>query len=131
MMTLLAKGLGWLLGSNALPLGLAGALLLVGHQWWQERDRNLELAGTRKCEDAHALALAKAERDSARQELAAYQQQLEDERRTQETLRHERETIRSEFAEYRKRASADPRCLSDGVLDLLRGHGEVGGAGKR
>ena len=125
MMTLLAKGLGWLFGSKLLPLGLTGALLLTGHQLWLARDRRIEVAATAKCETGWELAKAKAERDQARQQLEQTKAAHIQEQQTTEELRHDRQKIAAEFEAHKASASADPRCLSDGVLKLLGVDGGV------
>jgi hypothetical protein len=126
MMTILAKGLGWLLGSSVLPIGLAAGLLVTGHQLWLARDQKIETAAVTRCEAEHDLAIAQAKLKAAERALEDHKGLLNDERQVTEALRHERTTIRSEFAAYKAAASSDPRCLSDGVLDLLRGHDKVG-----
>jgi hypothetical protein len=120
MMALLAKGLGWILGSKMLPLGLAGGLLIAVHQLWQGRDERIETAAVARCEAEHELARTRALLAAANSEAAARKAQLDDERKTTEDLRHERKAITQEFAAYKLAASSDPRCLSDSVLDLLR-----------
>lgn len=127
MMTLLAKGLGWLFGSKLLPLGLTAGLLVTGHQLWLARDARIATAASAKCNADWELAKLTAERDKARRELAEHQEQLKREQTLTEELRHERQSIASEFAAHKAAASADPRCLSDGVLQLLGGDA---GAGK-
>src|SRR5262245_56753540 len=115
MMTLLAKGLGWLLGSKLLPMGLAGALLLTGHQLWLARDNPIATAATAKCTAEQDLALAKAQLAAVRKQAQQAQDAINTERKLTEDLRHERQTIADEFAAHKAAASADPRCLSDGV----------------
>jgi len=129
MMTLLAKGLGKLLGSSLLSWGLVGGLLITGHQLWLARDARIATAATNKCDASWELAKANAERDQAKREVKAAQEAIESERQLTERLRDERKTISDEFAAHKAAASSDPRCLSDSVLDLLRRHGEVGGGG--
>jgi hypothetical protein len=121
MMTLLAKGLGWLFGSKLLPMGLAGALLLTGHQLWLARDRRIEVAATAKCEATQELALAKAQLAAVRRQAHDAHDTIIQERKLNEDLRHERQSIAAEFAAHKAAASADPRCLSDSVLKLLGG----------
>lgn len=120
MMTLLAKSLGWLFGSKLLPMGLAGALLVTGHQLWLARDTRIASAATAKCEDGWKLAKATAERDAARKQLEHTKAAHIQEQQLSEELRNERRKIASEFEAHKASASADPRCLSDGVLQLLR-----------
>lgn len=127
MMTILAKGLSWLVGSNLIaPISLLAALTFA-HQAWLARDARVEERGEQRCEAEHQLAAMKAQRDHATRMAANAVAAIEDEKKLTENMRHERQAIASEFAAYKDRASADPRCLSDGVLDLLRGHGQAGG----
>jgi hypothetical protein len=122
MMTLLAKGLMALLGApKLLSTGLLLGALMLGHQWRLERDARLHMAGVQQCEDKHQLVAMKAERDQARRAVAAAVEAIEVEKKLTEDMRHERQTITAEFEAYKDAASSDPRCLSDGVLDLLRG----------
>jgi hypothetical protein len=131
MMTLLAKGLEWLVGApKLLSSGALLAMLVLGHQWWLERDARLRAEGQKVCEAEHELALARAQRDQARRVAEQAVAAIEVEKQITETLRHERQTIAREFEDYKVAASSDPRCLSDGVLDLLRGSGSMGGAGR-
>lgn len=124
MMTILAKGLSWLVGSNLIaPISLLAALVMA-HQAWLARDERLRDQGEQTCQAEYQLAAMKAQRDQARHAVEAAVQAIEQEKQLTETMRNEREAIRSEFAAYKDRASSDPRCLSDGVLDLLRGSGQ-------
>jgi len=131
MMTLLAKALGWFTGSGlATPISLIVALTMA-HQAWLARDNRVEERGEQRCEAEHHLAVARAERDQAKRAVEKAMQIIEQEKQLTETMRHDRQAITREFAAYKDRASADPRCLSDGVLDLLRGHGQVGELGAK
>lgn len=123
MMTLLAKGLSWLVGSNVIaPLSLLAALTFA-HQAWLANQSRIEARGEQRCEAEHQLASMRAQRDQAKRVADQAVKAIEVEKQLTETMRHERHAIAREFADYKDRASADPRCLSDGVLDLLRGHG--------
>jgi len=125
-MPLLARGLSWLVGSNLIaPLSLLAALTFA-HQAWMARDQRLVDQGVTQCEGEQALAVMRAQRDQARHAVEAAVKAIEQEKQLTETMRHDHQTIAKEFASYKDRASADPRCLSDGVLDLLRGNVPVG-----
>jgi hypothetical protein len=138
MMTILARLLTGAAGSKLLPAGLIGGLLLMGHQLVLARDARMkaEAAASAKqvCEADHKLAAMQAERDAARRVAEKAVEAIEFERQVAEELRSERVAIKGEFDAYKSSASADPRCLSDGVLDLLRGDAKDGvrpGVGKR
>jgi hypothetical protein len=126
MMTLLAKGLTWALGSKLLPLGLTAGLLVVGHQWWLAHNKSIEIAATSKCEAGYQLAKMQAQLELVRKQAADAEAAIDKERKITEELRHERQSIAQEFAAHKAAASADPRCLSDGVLKLLGGDGGPG-----
>lgn len=128
MMTLLAKGLGWLLGSKLLPMGLSVALLITGHQLWLARDARLKAEGKQQCEISWELAQRTAERDQARKQLDQAKAAHIQEQQLTEELRNESRKIRDEFDAHKASASADPRCLSDSVLKLLGADGRVGQA---
>lgn len=121
MMALLARGLSWLVGSNILaPLSMLAALTFA-HQAWLARDARLEAAGTRQCEAHNSLALVAAQRNAALAQAAQSADLLQQERKINEELTHERDKIVEDYRLAKAAASSDPRCLSDGVLDLLRG----------
>lgn len=125
MMTLLAKGLQWFVGapkllSSAAVLGL----VMLAHQWWLERDARIEAQGATACHAQHELALLKAQRDVAMREAARAKESFRQQYEISEVMRNEREAIKAEFAAHKAAASDNPRCLSDSVLDLLRGPGE-------
>lgn len=125
MMTILAKLLTGVMGSKFLPTGLIGGLLLMGHQLVLARDGLMKAeaaaTATQVCEADHKLAAANAERDAAKRMAAKALEAIEFERQVAEELRGERTAIKEEYDAYKMAASSDPRCLSDGVLDLLRG----------
>jgi hypothetical protein len=124
MMTILARGLQWLVGSNLIaPLSLLAALTMA-HQWWLERDNRIEAQGVAVCQAEHQLALVKAQRDVAMREAAKAKENFKQQFELSEVMRNEREAIRAEFAAHKAAASDNPSCLSDSVLDLLRGPGE-------
>jgi hypothetical protein len=124
MMTILARGLQWLVGSNLIaPLSLLAALTMA-HQWWLERDNRIEAQGVAVCQAEHQLAQVKAQRDVAMREAAKAKENFKQQFELSEVMRNEREAIRAEFAAHKAAASDNPSCLSDSVLDLLRGPGE-------
>jgi hypothetical protein len=127
MMTLLARALTWLVGAPKLlsSAALIGGLVL-SHQWWLERDARLKAEGAHQCQAEQQLVLMKAQRDQARHAAEEAVAAVETERQITENLRNERQSIKAEFDAYKASASSDPRCLSDGVLDLLRGSAPVG-----
>jgi hypothetical protein len=131
MMTILGKGLSWLVGSNLIAPAALLAALTLGHQWWLERDARLRSQGATQCETAHELALVKAQRDQARNAVEAAVKAAHTQEQLTETMRNERQEIATQFEAYKASASSDPRCLSDGVLDLLRGSGPDSSVGKR
>jgi hypothetical protein len=125
MMTLLAAVFKWVGGSKLLPAGIVMSLLTLGHQVILQRDGRLKAeaaaGATRVCEDSHKLAAITAERDVAKRMAEKALEAIEFERQIADELRNERTAIKGEYDAYKANASADPRCLSDGVLDLLRG----------
>jgi hypothetical protein len=125
MMTLLARALTYLVGApKLLSSGALLAGLILAHQWWLERDARLKAAGAQQCQVDQRLALAEAQRDQARRVAEKAVAAIEAEKSITEELRNERHAIAQEFDAYKEAASSDPRCLSDGVLNLLRGHGQ-------
>ena len=67
MMTVLARGLEWIVGAPKLLSSAATiGLVLLAHQWWLERDARLQAQGAAVCKSEHSLALAIAQRDRAR-----------------------------------------------------------------
>jgi hypothetical protein len=127
MMTLLAGALQWLVGvPKLLSTGALLAIVILAHNWWLERDARLRDQGAQTCEAEHQLALVKAQRDVAERATLRAKAEAAQERQIAEDIRHERKTIGDEFEAYKLAASSDPRCLSDGVLDLLRGDGGLG-----
>jgi len=137
MMNILATVLKRTLASKLLPAGLLGTLLTVGHQWWQERDARIVLEEAKNAKQVcqaeqqlvmvnAQLAAARAERDKAAALVRKTQEAVEFERQVQDEVRAERKAIKEEFDAFKLASGSDPRCLSDGVLKLLGGHGPVG-----
>jgi len=120
MMTLLARGLTWGLGSKLLLPALLAGLLVFGHQAWLGRDQRLRMAGKELCDKDWQIAIAKRERDATRRETEVVQELLEGERKSTERLTDDLKKLEGRFAALKETASTDPRCLSDGVLDILR-----------
>jgi hypothetical protein len=125
MMTFLAAAFKWVGGSKLLPAGILMSLLTLGHQVILQRDGRMKAeaaAGAKQvCEAEHTLAAVKAELGAAKRVAAKAVEAVEFERQVTEELRGERRAIKEEYDAYKVAASTDPRCLSDGVLDLLRG----------
>jgi hypothetical protein len=71
------------------------------------------------------LLAIKAERDKHKSDLQRERQMLEIERNQGKELSDELQQTRTAFAEHKASASSDPRCLSSGVLDLLRVDGSI------
>jgi hypothetical protein len=126
MMTILARALVWLSGTpKLLAVGAITAIMTFAHQWWQERDARIQAQGVKTCEAEQQLLGMKAQLTQAQKVAEKAIAAIEYERQVTEELRNERQAIRREFDDYKVAASSDPRCLSDGVLDLLRGGAEV------
>jgi hypothetical protein len=96
---------------------------MLAHNWWLERDGRLRAEGERVCQAEHELALVRTQRDAALTAANRAREAQEAEQLIAEGLRRDHQTIKAEFKAFQDRASADPRCLSDGVLELLRGDG--------
>jgi len=137
MMTILARLLPAVMGSKLLPAGLLVTVLTLGHQWWLERDARMQAqsAATAKqrCEAEQQLvmttaqlAAARAERDRALEVSRKKDEAIQFEQQVTDEVRAERKAIKEEFDAYKMASSADPRCLSDGVLKLLGGSGSMG-----
>ncbi|HTO27155.1 MAG TPA: hypothetical protein VL017_01045, partial [Devosia sp.] len=93
MMTLLARGLSWLVGSNLIAPAALLAALVFAHQAWLERDQRLKNQGVTQCETAHELALVKAQRDQARNAVEAAVKAAHTQEQLTETMRNERQEI--------------------------------------
>lgn len=130
MMTIIARLLVWVSGTpKLLATGAILTIVTMGHQWWQERTTRIEAQATKTCQAEQELAVMKAERDQARKVAEKAVAAIDYEKQATEEIRNERKTIHDEFEAYKQAASSDPRCLSDGVLELLRGD-RSGGTGR-
>lgn len=119
-MVWLSKLFTWAGGSSlTIPVLLLGTLILA-HNWWLARDARIADAGKQTCNSAWLVALSKQQREAARLDAQRARELLEGERAVMEGLRDDLEKTRAKYADYIP--SDDPRCLSDGVLDALRGH---------
>lgn len=123
MMLLLSKGLGLITGAAA-PYLMVSFLLLWGHQAWQGRDTKLENRAKQSCNSAWLVALSKQQTSAARHDAQRAETLAKERERIMEGLRNDLDNTRSEFEAHKAAASSDPRCLSDGVLQLLRKRGE-------
>jgi hypothetical protein len=129
MMSILAKGLGAVFGKYAgtisLPLMFFVALIM-GHQWWVESKAREEAEAVNICNATWKAEVRKQERDAAQRELLSAQELLAGERLINEGLQNDLQKLRERIASVAPAAAgSDPRCLSDGVLNLLGGHERI------
>jgi DNA anti-recombination protein RmuC len=133
MMALLSGSLSWLVGKGAatfsIPALLLGVLLL-GHQFIQQKEARLQAQATNICDESWKTATRQQERDAARQETLAMQSILQGERDINTKLAKDLGELNDQLEQARSAASDDPRCLSDGVLRSLDGPGQNGDPAK-
>lgn len=126
-MALLSRLLTGVSGSWLTMPALLLMLIVSAYQWKEANARALKAEGKSQCDLSWQLSLQKQRTEAAQTVARQMQEFFELERQTTEGLRHELSDIRTKFAEAKASASSDPRCLSDGVLDLLQRGAAVGG----
>ena len=95
---------------------------------WDKRDARIMKQGEMVCTAKWEARIRDEERQQAAATVKRVEDDLENERKVTGDLRDELQVMAEAKAKLEQRASADPRCLSDGVLDAVRGKG--GAVGK-
>lgn len=132
MMATLAAALTKIGGSSLLvPALIIGLCISLYQQYGARQDKaedRIEQQATQACNLSWELAHAKRQQTDAQLELQATREQMEAERDINTGLANELSKISSDYEGLRSQMAAAPsldpeRCLSDSVLDRLRGPG--------
>jgi hypothetical protein len=135
---MMAAAAGWLtkLGGSGLllPAALLALCVSLYQQYGARQDKaedRIEQQATQACNLSWELAHAKRQQTDAQLELQATREQMEAERDINTGLANELSKISSDYEGLRSQMAAAPsldpeRCLSDSVLNRLRGPGTGG-----
>lgn len=138
IMKLLAGGAEMLVGPLLGPVVIPALLLIAlttGKSAWERRDAKILKSGEMVCDAAWRDRVRKAEAEAAAAKVAAMEDLLASERSNMESLNEQLKQTGAEISRLQQASAAagidrPERCLSDGVLDSLRGRGDAPGRRK-